>query len=61
MARVIVAMERHHAFLKGAIGIAMTPVLKEDDVILSDMAGLDTNIACRLGVSFENLRVRVDG
>jgi hypothetical protein len=42
-------MERHHAFLKGAIGIEMTPVLKEDDVILSDMAGLDTNIACCLG------------
>jgi hypothetical protein len=26
----------------------MTPVLKEDDMILSEITGLDANIACRL-------------
>jgi hypothetical protein len=48
MARLMVAMERHNAFLEGAIGIEMTPMFREDDVILSEIAGLDTNIACRL-------------
>jgi hypothetical protein len=48
VARLMVAMEKHTAFLEGAIGIEMTPTFKEDDVVLSEIAGMDANIACRL-------------
>ena len=41
-------MEKHTAFLEGAIGIAMTPMFREDDLIVSEIAGMDTTIACRL-------------
>jgi hypothetical protein len=48
VASLILAMEKHTAFLEGAIGIEMTPLFKEDDLILSEIAGMDANIACRL-------------
>jgi hypothetical protein len=32
VARLLAAMERHTAFLEGAIGIEMTPVFREDDL-----------------------------
>jgi hypothetical protein len=44
----MVAMEKHTTFLEGAIGIAMTPMFREDDLIVSEIAGMDTTIACRL-------------
>ena len=47
IARLMVAIEKHTAFLEGAIGIEMTPMFKEDDVILSEIPGMDV-IACRL-------------
>ena len=47
IARLMVALENHTAFLEGAIGIDMTPMFKEDDVILSEIPGMDV-IACRL-------------
>jgi hypothetical protein len=46
--RLMLAVEKHIAFLEGAMGIEMTQVYREDDVILSDVAGLDPNIPCRL-------------
>ena len=43
----LVAMEKHIAFLEGAIGIEMTQLYKEDDLTLSEIPGMDV-IACRL-------------
>jgi hypothetical protein len=48
LARLMVEMEKHTAFLEGAMGIEMTPAFKEDDVILSEVTGMDPTIACRL-------------
>jgi hypothetical protein len=46
-ARLMIAIEKHTAFLEGALGIEMTPMFKEDDLILSEIPGMDI-IACRL-------------
>ena len=45
---VLVAMEKHTAFLEGAIETKKTPMCKENDLILSDMAGIDPSLTCRL-------------
>jgi hypothetical protein len=47
-ADLLAAMEKHVAFLQGALNIEMTPVFKEDDVILSQIEGMDHPVACRL-------------
>ena len=46
VARLLAAMEKHVAFLEGAMGIEMSAVFKEDDIILSEI--IDSDIACRL-------------
>ena len=46
VARLLAAMEKHVAFLEGALGIEMSAVFKEDGIILSEI--IDSDIACRL-------------
>ena len=46
-ARLMIAMEKHIAFLEGALGIEMTSTFKEEDLILAEIPGMDV-IACRL-------------
>jgi hypothetical protein len=48
VASLMVALDKHTAFLEGAIGIEMTPMFREDDLLVSEIAGMDTSIACRL-------------
>ena len=55
VARLMIAMEKHTAFLAGAIGIEMTPMFREDDLIVSEIAGLDANLACRLVFPIQDL------
>jgi hypothetical protein len=42
------ATAKHVAFLEGALNIDMSPVFKEDDVILSEIEGMDHMVACCL-------------
>jgi hypothetical protein len=44
----MITMEKHTAFLEGALGIEITPMFKEDDLILSEVTGMDATISCRL-------------
>ena len=46
-ARLLAAMKKHIAFLEEALGIAMRPMYKEDDLTRSDIHGLEV-IASRL-------------
>jgi hypothetical protein len=49
LAYIIAEVEKHIAYLEGALGIAMTPVFKEEDVTRAKMEGGPTEIvACRL-------------
>jgi hypothetical protein len=48
VAHLLVATEKHIAFLEGAIRIEMMPMLREEDLIISEIAGMDANLACRL-------------
>ncbi len=43
VARLLAAMEKHVAFLEGAMGIEMSAVFKEDGIILSEI--IDSDIA----------------
>jgi integrase/recombinase XerD len=45
--RLLMEMEKHIAFLEGALGIDMSPMFREDDVVLSEVAGIDATIAWR--------------
>ena len=48
IARLMIAIEKCTAFLEGAIGIEMTPMFRNDDVIFSEIVGMDADIPCRL-------------
>ena len=48
MAHLIMKMENHVAFLEGALGINMTPVFEDDDLILSEIEGMNIDRACSL-------------
>ncbi len=43
---LLAALEKHVAFLEGAMGIEMSSVFKEDDIILAEV--MDSDVACRL-------------
>ena len=49
LAYLIAAVEKHAAFLEGALGLDMTPLFKESDVARAKTEGGPTEIvACRL-------------
>lgn len=48
VARLMLAMEKHTAFIEGAMGIEISPVFREDDVILSEVPGMDATNVCYL-------------
>jgi hypothetical protein len=49
LAYLIAAVEKHTAFLEGALGLDMTPLFQESDVARAKMEGGPTEIvACRL-------------
>jgi len=70
LAYILTEVEKHIAFLEGALGIEMTPLFREVDITRAQMEGGPTEIvACRLmfpapdtesgymddGIVFENL------
>jgi len=49
LAHLLAAVEKHIAFLEGALGLEMTPLFNEEDITRAKMEGGPTEIvACRL-------------